>query len=79
MLNFLASMGWNDGTEQKFSRTTSYCQFSLDRVQRSGARFDEKRLLLDERPVDQAARTRRPVPTGRQYPGKQRRDIRRVI
>ena len=45
MLNFLASMGWNDGTEQEiFSRAELIEQFRLDRVQRSGARFDEKRL-----------------------------------
>lgn len=46
MLSFLASMGWNDGTEQEtFSRDELIAKFSLERVQRSGARFDEKRLL----------------------------------
>lgn len=46
MLNFLASMGWNDGTEQElFTREELIQKFSLERVQRSGARFDEKRLL----------------------------------
>lgn len=46
MLNFLASMGWNDGTEQEiFSRDELIEKFSLSRVQKSGARFDEKRLL----------------------------------
>lgn len=46
MLNFLASMGWNDGTEQEiFTKTELIQKFSLDRVQRSGARFDEQRLL----------------------------------
>lgn len=46
MLNFLASMGWNDGTEQEiFSRDELIAKFSLERVQRSGARFDERRLL----------------------------------
>lgn len=46
MLNFLASMGWNDGTEQElFTRDELITKFSLDHVQRSGARFDEKRLL----------------------------------
>ena len=46
MLNFLASMGWNDGTEQEiFSREELITKFSLDRVQRSGARFDEQRLI----------------------------------
>ncbi|MBM3210207.1 glutamate--tRNA ligase [Candidatus Saccharibacteria bacterium] len=46
MLNFLASMGWNDGTEQElFSKDELIAKFSLERVQRSGARFDEQRLL----------------------------------
>lgn len=46
MLNFLASMGWNDGTEQEiFTKDELIEKFSLDRVQKSGARFDEKRLL----------------------------------
>ena len=46
MLNFLASMGWNDGTEQEiFDRDELIAKFSLARVQRSGARFDEQRLL----------------------------------
>jgi glutamyl-tRNA synthetase len=46
MVNFIASMGWNDGTEQEiFSVDELIEKFSLDRVQRSGARFDEKRLL----------------------------------
>lgn len=45
MLNFLASMGWNDGTEQEiFTRDELIKKFQLERVQRSGARFDEKRL-----------------------------------
>jgi glutamyl-tRNA synthetase len=46
MRNFLASLGWNDGTEQEVFSTDELVQkFSLNRVQRSGARFDEKRLL----------------------------------
>ena len=46
LVNFIASMGWNDGTEQEiFSREELIEKFSLDRVQRSGARFDEQRLL----------------------------------
>lgn len=46
MLNFLASMGWNDGTEQElFSKDELIEKFSLERIQRSGARFDEQRLL----------------------------------
>ena len=46
MNNFLASLGWNDGTEQEvFTMDELLAKFSLDRVQRSGARFDERRLL----------------------------------
>ncbi len=46
MLNFIASLGWNDGTTQEiFSREELLQKFSLDRVQRGGARFDEQRLL----------------------------------
>lgn len=43
---FIATLGWNDGTEQEvFTMTELIEKFSLSRVQRSGARFDEKRLL----------------------------------
>lgn len=46
LVNFIASLGWNDGTEQEiFSKEELIQKFSLDQVQRSGARFDEQRLL----------------------------------
>ncbi len=46
LINFIASLGWNDGTEQEiFSRDELIEKFSLGRVQHSGARFDEQRLL----------------------------------
>lgn len=46
MINFIASLGWNDGTEQEvFTVEELIAKFSLDRVQRSGAQFDERRLL----------------------------------
>jgi glutamyl-tRNA synthetase len=46
MVNFLATLGWNDGTEQEiFSIEELLQKFSLDRVQHSGAKFDDKRLL----------------------------------
>jgi glutamyl-tRNA synthetase len=46
LVNFIASLGWNDGTEQEiFSVDELIEKFSLDHVQRSGARFDEQRLL----------------------------------
>jgi len=45
IVNFIASMGWNDGTEQEIFTVSELIEkFSLSRVQKSGARFDEKRL-----------------------------------
>jgi glutamyl-tRNA synthetase len=46
MLNFLATLGWNDGTEQEiFSKQELIEKFSLEHVHRNGSRFDEQRLL----------------------------------
>jgi glutamyl-tRNA synthetase len=46
LVNFIASLGWNDGTEQEIFTTQELIdKFSLKRVQKSGARFDEQRLL----------------------------------
>jgi len=46
LTNFIASLGWNDGTEQEiFTRAELIEKFSLERVQRSSAKFDENRLL----------------------------------
>ena len=46
MLNFLAQLGWNDGTDQDIYTLDDLIEkFSLDRVQKSGARFDEQRLI----------------------------------
>ncbi|HSX17065.1 MAG TPA: glutamate--tRNA ligase [Patescibacteria group bacterium] len=46
MVNFMATLGWNDGTEQEiFSVDELIQKFSLERVQKSGAKFDEQRLL----------------------------------
>lgn len=43
--NFLALLGWNDGTEKEiFSPAELITAFSLDRVQRSPAVFDPERL-----------------------------------
>lgn len=60
MMSFIATLGWNDGTEQEiFTRDELIEKFSLDRIQRSGARFDEKRLLwmngqfIRELPLDE--------------------------
>ncbi len=46
LMNFIATLGWNDGTEQEvFSVQELIEKFSLSRVQKGGARFDEQRLL----------------------------------
>ena len=43
--NFLALLGWNDGTEQEmYSIKELIEKFSLNRVQKSGARYDEQKL-----------------------------------
>jgi glutamyl-tRNA synthetase len=46
LISFIATLGWNDGTEQEiFTQDELKQKFSLNRIQRSGARFDEQRLL----------------------------------
>jgi nondiscriminating glutamyl-tRNA synthetase len=45
MINFLAMLGWNGGTTQEiFTMKDLIDQFSLDRVQKSGAIFDLEKL-----------------------------------
>jgi glutamyl-tRNA synthetase len=45
LVSFIATLGWNDGTEQEvFTIQELIDKFSLDRVHRSGARFDDRRL-----------------------------------
>ncbi len=45
LMNCLATTGWNDGsTQEVFSREELIKKFDLSRVQKSAARFDEKRL-----------------------------------
>ena len=46
MLNYLACLGWNDGTEQEiYTKDELISRFSLERIQNSGARYDETKLL----------------------------------
>ena len=46
MLNYLACLGWNDGTEQEiYTKDELIKNFSLDSIQNSGARYDETKLL----------------------------------
>lgn len=45
LLNYLACLGWNDGTEQElYTKQELIEKFSLDKVQTSGARFDEVKI-----------------------------------
>lgn len=44
-VNFLAKLGWNDGTKQEeFTIDEIIEKFDLSQIQKSGAHFDEKRL-----------------------------------
>lgn len=46
MLNFLATLGWSDGTEQEvFTVDELVEKFDITKVQKGGAQFDERRLL----------------------------------
>lgn len=45
VMNFLALLGWNDGTDQEiYSPGELIAAFSLDRIQKSGSSFDPVRL-----------------------------------
>jgi glutamyl-tRNA synthetase len=45
LINFMASLGWNDGTTQEVFTTAELIdKFKLSNVQKSGAKFDEQRL-----------------------------------
>jgi len=45
MINYLALLGWNDGTEQEiFTRDELFSKFSLDRITKSAAVFDVAKL-----------------------------------
>lgn len=45
LINFMATLGWNEGTEQEiFSVEELIEKFKLNQVQKSGAHFDENRL-----------------------------------
>ena len=45
MVNFLSSLGWNDGTEDEIYTPEELVErFDLSRVQRKGAHFDEAKL-----------------------------------
>lgn len=63
MVNFLALIGWNPGTEQElFSMEELIDAFTLDKIQRSGGAFNEEKLLwmnkeyLQKLPADEFAK-----------------------
>ena len=46
LLNYLACLGWNDGTEQEiYSKEELIKNFRIDHIQNSGAHFDETKIL----------------------------------
>lgn len=46
MLNYLACLGWNDGTEQEiYTKAELIDKFSVHKIQTSGARYDEAKLF----------------------------------
>ena len=46
MLNYLACLGWNDGTEQEiYTKDELIEKFSVSKIQTSGARFDPVKIL----------------------------------
>ncbi|MEI6752257.1 MAG: glutamate--tRNA ligase [Paludibacter sp.] len=60
VVNFLSLLGWNSGTEQEiFSMLELIDQFSLDRVSKSGAKFDYEKgkwfnhKYLQNKPVEE--------------------------
>jgi len=60
LVSFIATLGWNDGTEQEiFTREELIEKFSLSRVGKSGAHFDERRLnwvnghFIREMPIEE--------------------------
>ncbi len=47
LMNFLALLGWNPGGDKEFFTPAEIVElFSLERVQKSGAQFDETKLLF---------------------------------
>ena len=92
MLNYLACLDWNDGTEQEIYTMSELLEkFSIDRIQNSGARFDETKLLwqsgiwirkiFDEQGVDALyARTEGFWPeSAMSYPEKYRKKILSIV
>jgi glutamyl-tRNA synthetase len=84
LLSFLATLGWNDGTEQEiFTVDELIRKFSLSRVQHSGAGFDERRLewvdghFIRHKPLDELYELSRPFwpPTAGGYDDDYKRAV----
>ena len=46
LINFLATLGWNDGsTKEIFNMNELIASFDIQRINRAGAKFDEQRLM----------------------------------
>lgn len=67
VINFLALLGWNPGTSQElFSKSEMIKAFELERVQKSGARFDPEKnkwynhQYLQQKPLQELALLFRP-------------------
>ncbi len=74
--SFMASLGWNDGTEQEiFTLKQLIDKFDLSRVHHSGAKFDERRLewvnghFIRQTPLDELYKLAEPFwpATARSY------------
>lgn len=88
VLNFLAMLGWNPGTEQElFSKEELIELFDLGRVQKSGARFDPEKnkwynhQYLQQKPIEELLAPFREVLIGKGLPESALEDarLRRII
>lgn len=68
VINFLALLGWNPGTDEEFFTKQELAQvFTLDRCSKSGARFDFEKAkwfnhhYIQEKPTEELAKMVRPM------------------
>ena len=60
LINFIALVGWNPGTEQeRFTKEELVAAFSLDRLSKTNAKFDRAKLLAFNTDACAAATARR--------------------
>jgi glutamyl-tRNA synthetase len=46
VVNFFALLGWNDGTEKKYTLEELVEAFDLNRVHKAGAKFDPEKKMV---------------------------------